>query len=81
MGQMKHWSDCAVHNEPAYPAGECSCGGYYEDERPTLRSPFPPPIRIGLEPSASVTNKPRSRSAKCDGAGTDDLAGTIEGDG
>ncbi len=35
MGQMKHWSDCAVHNEPAYPAGECSCGGYYEDERPT----------------------------------------------
>ena len=21
-----HWSDCAVHNEPAYPRGECSCG-------------------------------------------------------
>ena len=21
-----HWSDCAVHNEPAYPAGECDCG-------------------------------------------------------
>jgi hypothetical protein len=23
-----HWSDCAVHNEPAYPKGECDCGGY-----------------------------------------------------
>ena len=21
-----HWSDCAVHNGPAYPAGECDCG-------------------------------------------------------
>lgn len=23
----KHWSDCAVHSNPAYPAGECDCGG------------------------------------------------------
>jgi len=22
----QHWSDCAVHNAPAYPAGECDCG-------------------------------------------------------
>lgn len=22
----KHRSDCAVHNEPAYPAGPCDCG-------------------------------------------------------
>lgn len=22
---MNHDSDCAVHNEPAYPAGECNC--------------------------------------------------------
>jgi len=22
-----HWSDCAVYNEPAYPAGLCDCGG------------------------------------------------------
>ncbi|RIZ70628.1 MAG: hypothetical protein D0528_01045 [Methylococcales bacterium] len=22
-----HWSDCAIHNEPAYPAGACDCGG------------------------------------------------------
>jgi len=21
----KHWSDCAVHNEPAYPNGPCDC--------------------------------------------------------
>ena len=21
-----HWSDCAIHNEPASPAGECDCG-------------------------------------------------------
>jgi hypothetical protein len=21
-----HWFDCAVHNAPAYPAGECNCG-------------------------------------------------------
>jgi hypothetical protein len=30
----KHWSDCAVHSEPAYPAGECDCGGFkqYQDE-------------------------------------------------
>ncbi|MEG9528384.1 MAG: hypothetical protein MIL41_21885 [Hyphomicrobiales bacterium] len=29
-----HWSDCAVHNEPAYPAGPCDCGGFRY--RPTL---------------------------------------------
>lgn len=23
----EHWSDCAVHNAPALPAGECDCGG------------------------------------------------------
>jgi hypothetical protein len=30
-----HWSDCAVHNGPAYPAGECDCGAtqpWNEDE-------------------------------------------------
>jgi len=25
---VQHWSDCAVHSEPAYPKGECDCGGY-----------------------------------------------------
>lgn len=23
----QHWSDCALHNEPAMPAGPCDCGG------------------------------------------------------
>lgn len=23
-----HWSDCAVYNEPASPAGPCDCGGF-----------------------------------------------------
>lgn len=23
----EHWSDCAVFNEPALPAGSCNCGG------------------------------------------------------
>ena len=23
---LPHASDCAVHNEPAYPKGECNCG-------------------------------------------------------
>ena len=30
-----HWSDCAVHNGPAYPAGPCDCGAtqpWNEDE-------------------------------------------------
>ena len=22
---IKHWSDCSVHNEPAYPNGPCDC--------------------------------------------------------
>ena len=22
----EHWSDCAVHSEPAFPAGRCNCG-------------------------------------------------------
>lgn len=24
----RHWSDCAVHNAPAMPVGECDCGGH-----------------------------------------------------
>jgi hypothetical protein len=24
---VAHWSDCAVHSEPAYPKGECDCSG------------------------------------------------------
>lgn len=25
LAQPEHYSDCAVHNEPAYPKGECDC--------------------------------------------------------
>lgn len=28
--QIEHTSDCAVHNEPAYPAGPCDCGAQLE---------------------------------------------------
>ena len=31
-----HWSDCAVHNEPAYPAGACDCGVVQKTEREAL---------------------------------------------
>lgn len=26
-----HWSDCAVNNGPALPAGPCTCGGFKVD--------------------------------------------------
>jgi hypothetical protein len=29
----QHWSDCAVHNAPAYPAGECDCGAMNDRQR------------------------------------------------
>jgi hypothetical protein len=32
-----HWSDCAVHNGPAYPAGECDCGVAPKSESETLK--------------------------------------------
>ena len=28
----QHWSDCAMHNEPAYPNKECDCGGFMNNE-------------------------------------------------
>jgi hypothetical protein len=28
---IKHWSDCAVYNSPAFPAGPCDCGGWTPD--------------------------------------------------
>lgn len=32
-----HDSDCAVHNEPAYPAGPCDCGAEAKAQRRYLR--------------------------------------------
>jgi hypothetical protein len=28
---FSHWSDCAVHNGPAYPAGPCDCGAWHRN--------------------------------------------------
>jgi len=33
---VKHWSDCAVHSEPAYPAGDCDCGAVVMTPEQTL---------------------------------------------
>jgi hypothetical protein len=30
---IRHWSSCAMHNEPAYPAGPCDCGALAKAER------------------------------------------------
>ena len=51
MEIVKHWSDCAVHNEPAYPKGECDCGGFNpvawlveDDDGPRLYWTYKEPI-------------------------------------
>lgn len=36
-GAVHHWSDCAVHNAPAYEPGPCDCGGFF----PTLTEATP----------------------------------------
>lgn len=38
----QHWSSCAVHNEPAYPAGECDCGGMPEGKSVTAAATIVP---------------------------------------
>lgn len=32
MSEIQHKSDCAVHNEPAYPAGSCTCGAEHMEK-------------------------------------------------
>jgi hypothetical protein len=36
--ETQHWSDCAVHSEPAYPKGECDCGGYKPEQEPVAKA-------------------------------------------
>lgn len=36
---IQHWSDCAVHNEPAYPKGDCDCGGYTTPPAAPMQEP------------------------------------------
>lgn len=31
--ELLHYSDCAVYNEPAYPAGPCDCGAVKAHKR------------------------------------------------
>jgi len=38
--ETQHWSDCAVHSEPAYPKGECDCGGYKPEQEPVAWGNF-----------------------------------------
>lgn len=30
---VRHYSDCAVNNEPALPAGSCDCGGVEKEKK------------------------------------------------
>ena len=48
-----HASDCAVHNEPAYPKGECNCGAQPEQEPVAMKFKIykpivPDPMRQGI---------------------------------
>ncbi len=58
-----HWSDCAVYNEPALPAGPCDCGGFDESEdvgesAVVLRSELPGILGDFLRKAASWGKKP-----------------------
>jgi hypothetical protein len=46
-----HWSDCAVHNAPAYPAGKCDCGVAQEPANylHAVLSAFGPDAGISLD--------------------------------
>lgn len=37
QGQCAHNSDCAVHNEPAMPAGECDCTAFLPEASPETK--------------------------------------------
>ena len=44
MKTGNHWSDCALHNEPAMPAGECNCGANAPDKKINLLETVDPVI-------------------------------------
>ena len=46
---LKHKSDCAVHNEPAYPKGECDCGILTEKEKQNIKLEVLAKCQFGLE--------------------------------
>jgi hypothetical protein len=46
-----HWSDCAVHNAPALPLGECDCGGLdltHDPHHGLVASPITGARRLGI---------------------------------
>ncbi len=55
---MAHWSDCAVHNEPAYPNGPCDCGNdapstELEDEQAAEKGPITQPGGVQVDDEAA----------------------------
>jgi hypothetical protein len=45
---VQHWSDCAVHNGPAYPAGPCDCGVAQEPPKYAISAYWEEDGRIGV---------------------------------
>lgn len=43
----EHASDCAVHNEPAFPAGPCNCGVDARVSAKAIRFRFGAPRTLG----------------------------------
>lgn len=39
---VEHYSSCAIYNEPAFPKGECNCGGYRTGYIPDGKGGFIP---------------------------------------
>ena len=50
-----HYSDCAIYNEPAYPAGDCNCGGDRMTDQ--LRADHDELIKTGNEWYEAYHNK------------------------
>lgn len=68
----EHWSDCAVHSEPTFPAGLCNCGA----EADQLRAGIAEIIAIceqdarDQDHSAETTGFGRGSKAYAEGRGT-----------
>jgi len=63
-----HWSDCSTYNEPAYPNGECDCGGYLAEQEP-VASVLPCPFCGDNKPTVFEGSTFRWRVAVCNNCG------------
>jgi hypothetical protein len=53
--KTQHYSDCAVHNEPALPAGPCDCGGYTEETTTQTKPGFTAgPLTVEFEDAVTI---------------------------